>query len=63
MSPEPQVGSILIGDEPDLDHKQTAYIYVLTNEERLVDSGLSTKEKNLKNVALFYQFLPTPTKK
>jgi len=43
---------VLIGNEPIDDFEQHAYIYVLQNEQRLVDSALSTKEDDLKNTQL-----------
>jgi len=43
---------ILIGNEPIAHFEQHAYIYVLKNEQRLVDSALSTKEGDLENIRL-----------
>jgi len=43
---------ILIGNEPIADLEQHAYIYVLKNKQRFVDSALSTKEDDLKSIRL-----------
>ena len=46
---------VLVGNEPIADTEQHAYIYVLKNEQRLVDSALSTKEGDLENIQLLCQ--------
>ncbi len=46
---------VLVGNEPIADFEQHAYIYVLKNEQRLVDSALSTKEDGLKDIRLLCQ--------
>ena len=46
---------VMIADEPYECIEQHAYIYVLKNEQRLVDSNLNTKENELKNVQLLLQ--------
>jgi len=46
---------VLIGSEPVIDVEQSAYIYVLKNEQRLVDSSFGTKEESLENKQLLCQ--------
>jgi hypothetical protein len=46
---------VLVGNEPITDFEQHAYIYVLKNEQRLVDSALRSKEDDLKNTQLLCQ--------
>lgn len=46
---------VLIGNEPIDDIDQHAYIYVLKNKQRLVESNLSTKEDDLENTRLLCQ--------
>lgn len=46
---------VLVGNEPIADIEQHAYIYVLKNEQRLVESNLSTKEDDLENIQLLCQ--------
>ena len=43
---------VLVGNEPITDFEHHAYIYVLKNEQRLVDSTFSTKEDDLKKIQL-----------
>jgi len=43
---------VLVGNEPITDFEQHAYIYVLKNKQRIVDSALCTKEDRLKNIRL-----------
>lgn len=53
-----QIKYILEGNEPEPNHEQSAYVYVLTNNKRLVDSSLGTKENNLLDVRLLRKFAP-----
>jgi hypothetical protein len=46
---------ILVGNEPIDDCEQHAYIYVLKNGQRLVDSALGTEEDDLENTLLLCQ--------
>jgi len=46
---------VLVGNEPITDFEHHAYIYVLKNGQRLVDSTLSTKEDDLKKIRLLCQ--------
>jgi len=46
---------VLVGNEPITDFEQCAYIYVLKNKQRLVDSTLGTKEDDLENTRLLCQ--------
>lgn len=46
----------LIGLEPDLEHKQAAYVYVLEDGTRIVESAISTPEKDLLNLQTRFKF-------
>jgi hypothetical protein len=51
-----QLSELLVGFEPNLEHEQTAYVYVLADGTRVVESALSTSEDELEQLATWYKF-------
>lgn len=50
------LAEILVGYEPDIDHRQAATIYVFADGKRIVDSGINTSEVDLVDLASVIRF-------